>query len=77
MTTWQHKTCKTRISQREFGEAVKLGQDIDWRCKHCTYTSNSAISGSEVSLSSTMPAAMSTRIDEASVRGWLLATYLT
>ena len=73
--TWQHRTCKTGISQRQYREAVKSGQDVDWRCKYCTYTSDSAISGNEVSL--TMPVAMSTRIDEASVTGWLSTTYLT
>ena len=66
---------KTRISQHKYREAMKSGQDIDWRCKYCTYTSDSAISGNKVSL--TMPAAMSTRIDEAGGTGWLSTTYLT
>ena len=69
--TWQHRTCKTGISQRQYREAVKLGQDIDWLCKYCKYTSDSAISGNKVSLSPTMPVATSTRIDEAGVTGWL------
>ena len=77
--TWQHRTCKTGISQHEYREAVKSGQDIDWRCKYCTYTSERgtedepSFSGNEVSL--TMPVAMSTRINEASVTGWLSTTY--
>ena len=66
---WQHRTCKTGISQSEYREAVKSGQDIDWRCKYCTVSGNSAISGSEVSTSLTMPVAMSTRIDEPSLTG--------
>ena len=65
--TWQHRTCETGISQRKYRETVRLGQDIDWCCKYCTYTSDGAISGNELSLNLTMPIAMSTRIDEASV----------
>ena len=38
--TWQHRTCKTGISQREYKDAVRSGQDIDWRCKYCTHTSD-------------------------------------
>ena len=67
--TWQHRTCKTGISQRQYREAVKSGKDIDWRCKYCTHTGDSnAISGNEASSSLGIPVAMSTRID---VSGWL------
>ena len=34
--TWQHRTCNTGILQREYREAVKSGQEIDWHCKNCT-----------------------------------------
>ena len=39
--TWQHRTCKTGILQREYREAVKEGRDIDWRCKFCTHAVDS------------------------------------
>ena len=71
--TWQHRTCNTGISQREYREAVWLGVDIDWRCKYCTHTGHSNMSRNEVSTSLAIPVAMSTMIDEAndSVTGWL------
>ena len=77
--TWQHRTCKTGVSQRQYREAVKSGKEIDWRCKYCTLTGSSAVSGNEVSTSLVIPVAMSTRIDEASdsVSGWLPLSCLT
>ena len=39
----------------------KSGQDIDWRCKYCMDTTDSAITGNVVSTS--------TRIDEATLSG--------
>ena len=75
--TWQHRTCKTGISQREYREAVKEGRDIDWRCKYCTNAVDSAISTNEAFTSLAMPVAMSTMIDEASgVTDWLSASCL-
>ena len=53
--TWQHRTCKTGISQCQYREAVKLGKDIDWRSKYCTHTGDSAILGNEASTSLDMP----------------------
>ena len=74
--TWQHRTCKTSILQREYREAIKEGRDIDWRCKYCTNAIDSAISTNEAFTSLAMPVAMSTMIDEASVTGWLSASCL-
>ena len=83
--TWQHRTCNTGISQREYRNAVKLGQDIDWHCKCCTRTGGDTIPGNDISANdisandisasdiSTVPVAMSTLVDEVScLTGWLL-----
>ena len=69
--TWQHRTCKTGISQREYRKAVKSGEDINWRCKYCMLTNDSAISRNEDSISQASPVATSTRVDEVGVTGWL------
>ena len=58
--TWQHRTCNTGISQREYREAVKSGQEIDWHCKNCTISNSPA---------EPVPSATSTMIDEISLLG--------
>ena len=70
--TWQHRTCKTGISQREYREAVKSGQEIDWHCKNCTISDCSATTNGASCLigdGAIFPGAMSTRIDEISLPG--------
>ena len=74
--TWQHRTCKTGILQREYREAVKEGRDIDWRCKFCTHAVDSAILTNKTLTTLAMPVAMITTIDEASITGWLSASCL-
>ena len=46
----QHRTCKTGISQREYREAMKSGQEIDWHCKNCTIGDCSATTNGASSL---------------------------
>ena len=50
----------TGISQREYREAVKSGQEIDWHCKNCTISDSSA---------EPVPSATSTMIGEISLLG--------
>ena len=67
--TWQHRTCNTGISQREYREAVKSGQEIDWHCKNCTIGDSTAASNEALNLTGLFPYAMSTVIDEISLPG--------
>ena len=32
---WQHRTCGSGISQKDYRSAVKRGEEIDWRCEDC------------------------------------------
>ena len=67
--TWQHKTCKTGISQREYREAMKSGQQINWHCRNCTIGDCSTTTNATSGLVGLFPGAMSTRIDEISLPG--------
>lgn len=39
---WQHRTCNTGITQREYRAAVREGHNIAWSCQPCTNNNNLA-----------------------------------
>ena len=51
---WQHRTCDSGISQRDYRRAVRSGQDIDWHCEDCLNLSAAFV----------FPVAESTRVDQ-------------
>ena len=51
---WQHRTCGSGISQKDYRSAVRSGQDIDWRCDDCLNMSAGFL----------LPAAESTGVDQ-------------
>ena len=49
---WQHRTCNSGVSQKDYRAAVQSRQDIDWRCVDCLNMSAGIL----------LPVAESTRI---------------
>ena len=51
---WQHRRCQTEITREQHRAAVRLGEEVIWRCLYC----------SDNSTDHSLPVAESTRLEE-------------